>query len=64
MLYRMEFINYRDSPGSDIRSLPFQKHISHVISCCNSLVTDLYWLIQRDEHNSRTIDLLYSTVYL
>lgn len=25
----------------------------------------VYWLIQRDdEHNNRTIDLLYSTVYL
>lgn len=73
ILYSMEFINYRENYINDV----LQRKKENEQSCffvtyltCNQLLQCkgdrfVYWLIQRDdEHNNRTIDLLYSTVYL
>lgn len=71
ILYSMEFINYRENYMNDVLRRK-KENLAFFVTylTCNQLLqcrSDrfVYWLIQRDdEHNNRTIDLLYSTVYL
>lgn len=65
-------LQYRESSMNDVLQnkkrpvLLFLLHISHIVSCWNIKGERfVYWLIQRDdEHNNKTIDLMYSIVYL
>lgn len=74
ILYSMEFINYRESSINDVLQNKkenkqscffFVTYLTYCLLLQCKGERSVYWLIQRDdEHNNKTIDLLYSTVYL
>lgn len=74
ILYSMEFINYRESSINDVlhnkkenkqSCFFFVTYLTYCLLPQCKGERSVYWLIQRDdEHNNKTIDLLYSTVYL